>query len=90
MPRSGWVKPATDRRLSDLVSIGLLTRVFPPDVIDAAIDDVGRRVIRNRVLPARGWSTLPSAWRCTQRVPMRMSSPNSLMACHGPRVGLSR
>ncbi|MGC9156291.1 MAG: IS4 family transposase [Ferrimicrobium sp.] len=53
MPRSGWVKPATDRRLSDLVSIGLLTRVFPPDVIDEAIDDVGRREIRNRVLPAR-------------------------------------
>ena len=53
MPRSGWVKPATDRRLSDLVSIGLLTRVFPPDVVDAAIDDAGRREIRNRVLPAR-------------------------------------
>ncbi|MHB1734715.1 MAG: transposase domain-containing protein, partial [Ferrimicrobium acidiphilum] len=53
MPRSGWVKPATDRRLSDLVSIGLLTRVFPPEVVDEAIDDVGRREIRNRVLPAR-------------------------------------
>ena len=53
MPRSGWVRPATDRRLSDLVSIGLLTRVFPPDVVDEAIDDAGRREVRNRVLPAR-------------------------------------
>ncbi|MGC8465627.1 MAG: IS4 family transposase [Acidimicrobiales bacterium] len=53
MPRSGWVKPASDRRLSDLVSIGLLTRVFPPGVIDEAIDEAGRREIRNRVLPAR-------------------------------------
>ncbi|MEX6431244.1 transposase domain-containing protein, partial [Ferrimicrobium acidiphilum] len=39
--------------MSDLVSIGLLTRVFPPEVVDEAIDDVGRREIRNRVLPAR-------------------------------------
>ena len=42
VPRSGWVKPESDRRLSDLVSVGLLTRVFPADVVDAVIADVGR------------------------------------------------
>lgn len=53
MPRSGWVKPVSGRRLSDLVSVGLLTRVFPPDVVDAVISDAGRTERRNRSLPAR-------------------------------------
>lgn len=53
MPRSGWRKPTTDRRLSDLVSVGLLTRVFPPDLVDEVIADAGRRQQRSRVLPAR-------------------------------------
>ena len=53
MPRSGWVKPVSDRRLSDLVSVGLLTRVFPADVIDAVIADAGRTEVRRRALPAR-------------------------------------
>jgi hypothetical protein len=39
MPRAGWVKPASDRRLSDLVSVGLLTKVFPSDLIDEVIAD---------------------------------------------------
>ena len=53
MPRSGWVKPESDRRLSDLVSVGLLTRVFPADVVDSVIADVGRTEVRQRALPAR-------------------------------------
>jgi len=53
MPRLGWVKPESDRRLSDLVSIGLLTRVFPPDLVDEVIADAGRTEQRNRALPAR-------------------------------------
>ena len=53
MARTGWVKPVSDRRLSDLVSIGVLTRVFPPDVVDEVIAGVGRREQRNRMLPAR-------------------------------------
>lgn len=36
MPRVGWTKPEKERRLSDLVSVGLLTRVFPMVVIDPA------------------------------------------------------
>jgi Insertion element 4 transposase N-terminal/Transposase DDE domain len=53
MPRSGWVKPASDRRLSDLVSVGVLTRVFPPDLVDDVIAQAGRTQQRNRSLPAR-------------------------------------
>jgi hypothetical protein len=53
MPRAGWKKPKTDRRLSDLVSVGVLTRVFPPAVVDRVIADVGRTELRHRSLPAR-------------------------------------
>ena len=53
MPRSGWLKPVSDRRLSDLVSVGLLTRVFPPGVVDDVIAGVGRTQQRTRSLPAR-------------------------------------
>ncbi len=53
MPRAGWKKPLSDRRLSDLVSIGVLTRVFPPDLVDEVIAGAGRTEQRNRSLPAR-------------------------------------
>ena len=53
MPRAGWVKPESDRRLSDLVSVGLLTKVFPPDVVDEVIAAAGRTEQRRRSLPAR-------------------------------------
>jgi hypothetical protein len=47
------VKPVSDRRLSDLVSVGLLTKVFPPDLVDEVIAGAGRTERRNRTLPAR-------------------------------------
>ena len=53
MPRTGWRKPESDRRLSDLVSVGVLTKVFPPDVVDAVIAECGRTEQRRRSLPAR-------------------------------------
>ena len=53
MPGSGWVKPVSDRRLSDLVSVGVLTRVFPPDLVDEVIAAAGRTEQRHRSLPAR-------------------------------------
>jgi len=53
MPRAGWVKPVSDRRLSDLVSVGVLTRVFPPELVDEVIAQAGRTEQRNRTLPAR-------------------------------------
>jgi len=39
--------------LSDLVSVGVLTRVFPPGLVDEVIAGVGRTEQRNRSLPAR-------------------------------------
>jgi hypothetical protein len=53
MPRAGWVKPVSDRRLSDLVSVGVLTRVFPPGLVDEVIAESGRTEQRSRSLPAR-------------------------------------
>ena len=53
MPRSGWKKPESDRRLSDLVSIGVLMKVFPGEVVDAVIAECGRTEQRRRSLPAR-------------------------------------
>ena len=53
MPRAGWVKPESDRRLSDLVSVGVLTRVFPPALVDEVIAEAGRTEQRHRSLPAR-------------------------------------
>src|SRR5680860_1113642 len=35
MPRTGWRKSESDRRLPDLVSVGLLMKVFPAEVVDA-------------------------------------------------------
>lgn len=53
MPRAGWVKPETDQRLSDHISIGVLTGVFPPDVVDRVVKESGRTEQRQRLLPAR-------------------------------------
>ena len=53
MPRAGWKKPESERRLSDLVSVGLLTRVFPPELVDEVIAAADRKEQRHRSLPAR-------------------------------------
>jgi hypothetical protein len=53
MPRGGWRKPVSDRRLSDLVSVGVLTRTFPPTLVDEVVAGCGRTEQRNRSLPAR-------------------------------------
>lgn len=53
MPRAGWRKPESDRRLSDLVSVGVLTRVFPAELVDEVIAETGRTQQRHRSLPAR-------------------------------------
>lgn len=53
MPRAGWKKPLSERRLSDLVSVGLLTRVFPPEVVEEVLAATGRKEQRHRSLPAR-------------------------------------
>lgn len=43
----------SERRLSDLVSVGVLTRTFPPVLVDEVIAEVGRTEQRHRSLPAR-------------------------------------
>lgn len=53
MPRAGWVKPQDDQRLSDHVALGVLTRTFPPVLVDAVLVDTGRTEQRSRLLPAR-------------------------------------
>jgi hypothetical protein len=53
VPRAGWVKPQSDQRLSDHISLGVLTRVFPPELIDEVLCECGRVEVRHRLLPAR-------------------------------------
>lgn len=53
MPRAGWRKPSTDQRLSDHISIGVLTRVYPPELVDQVIGAADRVERRHRLLPAR-------------------------------------
>ncbi len=53
MPRAGWVKPESDQRLSDHISLGVLTRVFPPELVDGVLAECGRVERRHRLLPAR-------------------------------------
>lgn len=47
------MKPETDQRLSDHISIGVLTRVFPAGLVDQVVAEAGRAEQRQRLLPAR-------------------------------------
>ena len=40
MPRAGWVKPVSDRRLSDLVSVGALIAVPAAEAIQLLLQEV--------------------------------------------------
>jgi hypothetical protein len=53
VPRAGQLKPPTDSRLTDHISIGVLTRVFPPELVDRVVAEAGRVERRRRLLPAR-------------------------------------
>jgi hypothetical protein len=53
VPRAGQLKPLSDSRLTDHVSVGVLTRVFPPELVDGVVAEAGRREQRQRLLPAR-------------------------------------
>lgn len=53
MPRPGWRKEPVDSRLTDHISIGVLTRTFTKDLIDeilVACDKIQQRI---RLLPSR-------------------------------------
>lgn len=47
------MKPPSETRLSDVVSVGLLTRVFPSGLVDAVVAETGRTEARRRALTAR-------------------------------------
>ncbi|MDT9682750.1 transposase domain-containing protein [Streptomyces sp. TRM76323] len=51
MPRPGQVRPKTDERLSDRIAVGLLTRSFPPELVDQVVAECGRSGQRNRLPP---------------------------------------
>ncbi|WP_405996798.1 IS4 family transposase [Streptomyces sp. NBC_00829] len=53
MPRPGQVKSSAGERLSDRIAIGVLTRAFPPELVDEVIAECGRAEQRHRLLPAR-------------------------------------
>ncbi|WP_406053526.1 IS4 family transposase [Streptomyces sp. NBC_01077] len=52
MPRPGQVK-SSGGRLSDRIALGVLTRVFPPELADEVVAECGRVEQRSRLLPAR-------------------------------------
>ena len=52
----------SERRLSDLVSVGVLTRTFPPELVDEVIAACGRTEQRHRALPARVLVSSDEGW----------------------------
>ena len=40
-------------RMADQVALGVLTRTFPPELVDQAVAATGRTQQRHRLLPAR-------------------------------------
>src|SRR5215212_3740052 len=53
MPRAGQRRPPTGERLSDRIAIGVLTRTYPPALVDRVVVETGRTQRRQRLLPAR-------------------------------------
>ncbi|MGW4825897.1 IS4 family transposase [Streptomyces sp. NPDC004227] len=53
MPRAGQVKQPVEERLSDRIALGVLTRVFPAELVDEVVAETGRSEKRIRLLPAR-------------------------------------
>ncbi|WP_121174976.1 IS4 family transposase [Streptomyces sp. 1114.5] len=53
MPRPGQVKSPVSDRLSDRIALGVLTRAYPPELIDEVVAECGRVEQRHRLLPAR-------------------------------------
>ena len=43
----------TGDRLPDRIGIGVLAKVFPPELVDRVVDEAGVREQRKRTLPAR-------------------------------------
>jgi len=50
---SGGQRAVAGDRLADRIGIGVLAKVFPPELVDRVVDEAGVREQRKRVLPAR-------------------------------------
>ncbi|WP_370106741.1 IS4 family transposase [Streptacidiphilus sp. BW17] len=53
MPRPGQLKSSGVDRFSDRIALGVLTRAFPPELVDEVVAECGRVEQRTRLLPAR-------------------------------------
>jgi Insertion element 4 transposase N-terminal len=53
MPRAGQTKPPLVPRLPDRIAIGVVTRTFPPELVDRVVTGPGGGEQRQRLLPAR-------------------------------------
>ena len=53
MAHDGTEGLSPDGWLPDRISIGVLTRAFPPELVDQVIEAAGTREQRRRLLPAR-------------------------------------
>jgi hypothetical protein len=53
MPRAGQRRPPAGERLSDRIAIGVLTRTYPPALVDQVVAEAGAQERRQRLLPAR-------------------------------------
>src|SRR5215210_3299467 len=53
MPTAGQVQPPVEPRLSDRIAIGVLTSIYPPELVDRVVAEAGRTQQRQRLLPAR-------------------------------------
>lgn len=47
------MKSSAGERLSDRIALGVLTRAFPPELVDEVVAECGRAEQRHRLLPAR-------------------------------------
>ncbi|MFD4764291.1 IS4 family transposase [Streptomyces sp. NPDC058439] len=53
MPRPGQLGAVESDRFSDRIALGVLTRAFPPELVDEVVAECGRAEQRQRLLPAR-------------------------------------
>ncbi|MFB8039409.1 transposase domain-containing protein [Streptomyces sp. NPDC056004] len=47
------MKAVESDRISDRIALGVLTRAFPPELVDEVVAECGRAEQRQRLLPAR-------------------------------------
>ena len=65
MPRADQRAREDEGGLEDRISVGVLARAFPRELVDEVIDAAGARERRRRVLPA--WLTLYFVLACATR-----------------------